>query len=75
MDGCYAGSPAEEAGILAGDRIAEIGGPTPQLYQMHHQGACDLGAQPSEAPKPCHQHMIAAISVLSTGGEAASLRP
>lgn len=26
VDGCYAGSPAEEAGILAGDRIAEIGG-------------------------------------------------
>ncbi|CAK0787071.1 hypothetical protein CVIRNUC_010287 [Coccomyxa viridis] len=26
VDGCYAGSPAEEAGILAGDRIAEIDG-------------------------------------------------
>ena len=25
VDGCYAGSPAEEAGILAGDHIREIG--------------------------------------------------
>ena len=25
VDGCYAGSPAEEAGILSGDHIREIG--------------------------------------------------
>ena len=25
VDGCYAGSPAEEAGIVAGDHIREIG--------------------------------------------------
>lgn len=29
VDGCYAGSPAEEAGILAGDSITEIGNNLP----------------------------------------------